>query len=489
VPLKAPRTDGADPMISRRTLLDTARCGFGGLTLAVLAHEEAVRSRRAAGAEPPSGGGARAPHFALRARRVVFLCMEGAPSHVDTFDPKPRLVVDNGRSVPGAPGRAGGKLLASPFRFRPHGASGLEISELFPLVARHADRLRLLRGMHTDLPNHAQAFIQMHCGIHRSPRPSLGAWVHYGLGSLNDDLPGFVTISPPRNVGGAANYGACFLPAVHQGMRLDGRAAAAGAEVDDLRNARIPAPLQRLEIDALGAFGRGLADSLGGDPLVDGIVGSYELAFRMQQELPGVLDLADEALATLAAYGIDRPRAGPGGASAMGPGSTAVADFGRRCLLARRLLEAGVRFVEVTAGGWDHHRDLKDALEASCRRADGPIAALLGDLDQRGLLDDTLVLWGGEFGRTPTAQGDGRDHNARGFTMWMAGGGVKGGFAHGATDDHGFEAIEGRVHVHDWHATILHLLGFDHERLTFRHAGRDMCLTDTAGRVVHEVLA
>jgi len=482
-------------MLSRRTLLARSRCGFGALAFAVLAHEEAARAARAAEPVVPPGPGARAPHFAPRARRVVFLCMEGAPSHVDTFDPKPRLTADDGQQAPAGPGRAAGRLLGSPFTFRRHGDSGLEISELFPETARHADRLCLLRGMHTDLPNHAQAFIQMHCGIHQFPRPSLGAWVHYGLGSMNDNLPGFVTISPPRTVGGAANYGASFLPAVHQGMRIDGRGTAVGAEVANLRHPRLTPAAQRLQLDAIAALGGSPAARAGGDAAVDAILASYELAFRMQEELPGVLDLSTESPATLAAYGIDRPRGGPGAAAGppamagMGPGGTGVGDFGRQCLLARRLLEAGVRFVEVTAGGWDHHRDIRGALTASCRGVDGPIAALLDDLHARGLLADTLVLWGGEFGRTPTAQGDGRDHNAKGFTMWMAGGGVKGGFVHGATDDHGFEAVAGRVHVHDWHATILHLLGLDHERLTARWAGRDMRLTDTKGTVVREVLA
>ena len=469
-----------DPLsFSRRGILRGS--ALGGLAFSILAHEDSARRALAAGA-------AAGPHFAPRAKRVLFLCMEGAPSHVDTFDPKPRLALDDGKPAPAGPGRAG-RLMASPFAFAPRGESGLEISELFPELSLHADRLCLLRGMHTDLPNHAQAFIQMHCGIHQFPRPSLGAWIHYGLGSVNENLPGFVTISPPRAVGGAANYGASFLPAVHQGLRIDGRAASRGSEVANLANPRRGLDAQRVQLDAIAGFGRATADSLGGDGLVDGLLESYELAFRMQREMPEVLDLSRESVDTLAAYRVDGAGGGGGASEGMGPGGTGVADFGRQCLLARRLLEAGVRFVEVTAGGWDHHRDLANALAASCRGVDGPIAALLGDLADRGLLDDTLVLFAGEFGRTPTAQGDGRDHNARGYTTWMAGGGVKGGFVHGATDDHGFEAVEGRVHVHDWHATILHLLGFDHERLTWRHGGRDMRLTDTAGTVVREILA
>jgi len=463
-------------MVSRREWLQRTASGFGWLALAALAQESSGRARE------PAGG--TALHHPPRARRVVFLCMDGAPSHVDTFDHKPRLTADSGRPAPRAwRTHAGGTLLGSPFPFARHGESGLWISSLFPEVARHADKLCVLNGMHTDLPNHAQAFLQMHCGISQFPRPSLGAWVLYGLGSLNDNLPGFVTIAPPRTNGGAANYGASFLPVAHQGTRIDGRRLGTGQPVESLANPRRDLAAQRLQLDYIQQLNRATAATLGGSPEIDGLIESYEMAFRMQGELPGVLDLEAEPKATLERYRIGAER------SRGGPAAPAGDDFAKQCLLARRLLEAGVRFVEVTAGGWDHHRQLKESLTASCAAVDGPIAALLTDLEQRGLLADTLVLWGGEFGRTPWAQGDGRDHNHKAYSMWMAGGGVRGGLAFGKTDDHGAEVVEDAVHVHDWHATILHLLGLDHERLTFRHGGREMRLTDVKGSVVRGILA
>lgn len=466
-------------MPSRRTFLKTAGSGFGYLAFAALAHEQAAR---ASGTNPLAP---RESHFRPRARRVIFLCMEGAPSHVDTFDYKPRLRADDGRPAPRGPGGfARGRLLASPFRFTQYGQGGLWISDLFPNLARHADKLCLLNGMHTDLPNHAQAFLQMHCGVFQFPRPSLGAWVLYGLGTTNENLPGFVTISPPQSNGGPANYGASFLPAVYQGTRIG-----AGEQVSNLRNPRRSSSAQRLQLDYLQELNRGAVESLGQNPEIEGLISSYELAFRMQMEFPNVLNLSDESAATLRLYGIE-DRSGGGGRPGFGaPAAGGSGTFGRQCLLARRLVEAGVRFVEVTSGGWDHHRDIRGSLTASCQAIDKPIAGLLADLQRRGLLEDTLVLWGGEFGRTPHAQGDGRDHNNKGFTMWMAGGGVKGGLAYGKTDEHGFEAVEGRMHVHDWHATILHLLGLDHERLTYRYAGRDMRLTDVRGNVAHPIIA
>jgi hypothetical protein len=335
--------------------------------------------------------------------------------------------------------------------------------------------------MHTDLPNHAQAFLQMHCGIFQFPRPSLGAWVLYGLGTENENLPGFITISPPQTNGGPTNYGASFLPAVYQGTRI-GR----GEQVSNLQNPRRTMDAQRVQLDYVQELNRGTVESVGQSPEIEGLISSYELAFRMQGEFPRVLDLGSETAATLNLYGIDEPR--PSGSSGFGPAAGGSTNFGRQCLLARRLIEAGVRFIEVTMPGWDHHSNLRQSLTSSCRAIDKPIAGLLADLERRGLLEDTLVLWGGEFGRTPYAQGDGRDHNNKGYTMWMAGGGVKGGLAHGKTDNHGFEAVEGRVHTHDWHATILHLLGLDHTRLTYRYAGRDMRLTDVRGNVVQAIV-
>ncbi|MCS7020283.1 MAG: DUF1501 domain-containing protein [Gemmataceae bacterium] len=480
--------------VSRRHWLQATASGFGYLAFAALAHEQAMRNQVQAAVDNPLAP--KAPHFPPRARRVIFLCMEGGPSHVDTFDYKPRLKTDDGKAPPRsgtAPFRFG-RLMASPFQFRQHGQSGLWISELFPHLARHADKLCLLNGMQTDLPNHPQAFLQMHCGIFQFPRPSMGAWILYGLGTENQNLPGFITINPPLSNGGPANYGAAFLPAMYQGTRIGrgfgGFGGANGpAAVANLKNPRQSLAAQRVQLDLLQDLNRQMIEHGSDQAAIEGLIASYELAFRMQGELPRLLDLSNEPASTLRLYGLDSRGMGAGAGPAGMPGGAARTAFAQQCLLARRFAEAGVRFVEVTLGGWDHHRNLKEALAASCAAIDQPIAALLQDLEQRGLLRDTLVLWGGEFGRTPTAQGDGRDHNARGFTMWLAGGGVKGGYRYGRTDDHGFEAVEGKVHIHDWHATILHLLGLDHEKLTFRHAGRDMRLTDVKGRVVQEILA
>jgi len=487
-------------MLTRREWLQTARSGFGHLAFTALAcgqgggvrparAEEAADSPRVSSDMVESSQSARPAQFAPRARRVIFLCMEVGPSHVDTFDYKPRLQADSGRSAVAGRGRFAGRLLGSPFEFRQFGECGRWISELFPQVAGHADRLCVLNGMHTDLPNHAQAFLQMHCGLFQFPHPSLGAWVLYGLGTTNENLPGFVTINPPRTNGGAANYASSFLPAVHQATRIGGT-----GQVSNLRNARHSASAQRAQLDYLQQRNRGTAAALGGNPEIEGLISSFELAFRMQAELPELLDLSGETRETLALYGAEREpeaNAGPRGlfGGMPGGGGGPSGTFARQCLLARRLVEAGVRFVEVTHGGWDHHRNLQESLRGSCTAVDQPIAGLLTDLARRGLLDDTLVIWGGEFGRSPTAQGDGRDHNHKGFTLWMAGGGVRPGIAHGATDEYGQEAVSGRMNIHDWHATLLHLLGLDHERLTYRHGGRELRLTDTKGQVISDILA
>jgi hypothetical protein len=453
--------------MSRRQLLQGSGLGFGYLAFAGLSTWAAEKSGPLA---------AKKPHFPPRAKRVIFLCMEGGPSHVDTFDHKPKLAGRNGQAMPRA--RTFARVLASPWKFAQHGRGGLWISELFPEVARHADRLCLLRGMHTDVPAHAQAFLQMHTGIFQFKRPSMGAWTFYGLGTENENLPGFVTINPPLQNGGAANYASAFLPAVFQGTPIRtgfGGFGGAGGGVSNIRNPRQSQAAQREQLDFIQSLNRHALERSPHDAGVEGAIEAFELGFRMQKDLPKVLDVAGETAATRDLYGL---------------GTQTTESFGRQCLLARRFAEAGVRFVEVTSGGWDHHTNLKTALANRAASVDRPIAGLLRDLEARGLLEDTLVLWGGEFGRTPYAQGpDGRDHNHRGFTTWMAGGGVKAGFSHGASDDFGYEAVEGRTHVHDWHATILHLLGLDHERLTYRHAGRDMRLTDVKGKVVKEVLA
>jgi hypothetical protein len=405
--------------------------------------------------------------------------MEGAPSHVDTFDYKPKLPDLDGRAMPGA--RFGGKLLASPWKFKQHGQSGLWISELFPELSRRADDLCLLRGMYTDVPAHSQAFLQLHTGIFQFKRPSMGAWAYYGLGTENENLPGFVTISPPLQNGGPTNYGSAFLPAVYQGTPINmgfggfGGGGGGSPRVSNISNPGQTTRAQREQLDFIQSLNREALEREPHNPEVEGAIESFELAFRMQKDLPKVMDLANESAATKALYGI---------------GEQATDGFGRQCLLARRLVEAGVRFVELTSNGWDHHTNLKTALPNKATSVDKPIAGLLKDLKSRGLLGETLVLWGGEFGRTPYAQGtDGRDHNSKGFTTWMAGGGARGGLSHGSTDEYGYEAVAGKVHVHDWHATILHLLGLDHERLTFRYAGRDMRLTDVKGNVVKEVIS
>jgi hypothetical protein len=477
-------------MFTRRSFLKGTSAGFGYLAFAALAHQQAAR-----GAAPDANPLAPKPaHFPARAKRVIFLCMDGGPSHVDTFDYKPKLAADDGKPAPARRGGfgGGGKLLGSPFKFARHGRGGVYLSELFPELAAHADDLCVLNGMHCDQPNHPQAFVQMHCGVFQFPRPSLGAWTVYGLGTENENLPGFVTLAPSGGNGGPVNYGSSFLPAVYQGTRIGAGAfagtAGGGPQVPNLKNPKQTAAQQRVELDFLQSLNRNVLDQVGENPGIEGLIGSYELAFRMQAEMPKLMDLSKETAATLKLYGADAPAGGTGGGGGLGVG-VGQAAFGRQCLLARRFLEAGVRFVEVTAGGWDHHRNLKDALTGRCAAIDKPVAGLLADLKRRDMLKDTLVLWGGEFGRTPSAQSDGRDHNARGYSMWMAGGGVKGGFTYGRTDDYGYEAVDGKVHVHDWHATILHLLGLDHEKLTYRHAGRDMRLTDVKGNVVKDVMA
>jgi hypothetical protein len=456
-------SDLRSPHYGRREMLKSLSSGFGYLAFAGLAtHATTPRE----GPLTPKG-----THFPARAKRVIFLCMRGGPSHVDTFDYKPKLTADSGA----AGQRPGTKLLGSKWNFNQHGQSGLWVSDLFPNVARHADDLCVLRSMQTDLPAHPQAFLQLHTGSFQFVRPSLGAWTLYGLGTENENLPGFVTLTPPGASGGAQNYGSSFLPAIYQGTRIgtDNRPID-GAQIRNLKSP-LNSDIQRAELDLVQTLNRETLKRDEFNPAVEGVIESYELAFRMQKEMPQVMDLRGESAATQKLYGL---------------GNASTADFGHKCLLARRLVEAGVRFVEVSHGDWDQHFNLTSALGANCNSVDQPISALLTDLKERGLLKDTLVIWGGEFGRTPHAQGgDGRDHNNKAFTMWMAGGGVKGGYSHGLTDDYGYEAIEDKMHVHDLHATILHLLGLDHERLTYSYAGRDFRLTDVHGNVVKQILS
>ena len=452
--------------LTRRGMLEQASCGFGFAAFAGMATSATAKERHS----PMS---ATASHHPAKAKRVIFLCMRGGPSHVDTFDHKPQLAVDSGKTVKKYGNR---KLLESPWKFRPRGESGLMISELFPNVAQHADDLRLLNGMYADVPSHPECFVQLHTGSFQFVRPSVGAWVNYGLGSENENLPGFITLCPPSRVGGTQNYGSAFLPAVYQGTAIGslGQSPTAGS-IKNLRNSRISRESQRDQLDLLQSMNHGLQSRKPNNPELEGVIESYELAFRMQTAVPDVMDLAGESQVTKDMYGI---------------GNKATSNFGYQCLLARRFAERGVRYIECTHANWDQHGGLRNKLAGNCLATDQPIAALLTDLKNRGMLEDTLVVWGGEFGRTPHVKNaDGRDHNSTGFTFWMAGGGIKGGMQYGATDEHGIAAIEDRVHFHDLHATMLHMLGLNHERLTYRYAGRDFRLTDVYGNVVKDIIA
>jgi hypothetical protein len=477
--------------ISRRRVLQATSSGFGYLAFSALSTWAAQQENGTTptAAELSSPLAPKQPHFPARAKRIIFLCMRGGPSHVDTFDYKPDLTKYNGKDSGRGRG-ASATLMASPWEFKQHGHGGLWISSLFPNVAQHADELCLMRSMNTDMPNHPQAFIQMHTGTAQFIRPSLGAWTLYGLGTENQNLPGFITIDPPTQFGGARVYGSAFLPAIYQGTRIGSnnpfaglggqrRYGNMGAEketVSNISNPRYSTDVERTQLNFIQTLNRSKLQEEGfDDPQVEGVIQSYELAFRMQNVVPQVMDISKENDATRKLYGI---------------GEQGTDTFGRQCLLARRCAEAGVRFVEITFGNWDQHRNLHTDLERNCNSIDKPIAGLLTDLRQRGLLKDTLVVWGGEFGRTPHAQfADGRDHNNKGYTMWMAGGGVKGGINYGATDELGYEAAVNKMHIHDWHATLLALLGLDHEKLTYKYAGRDFRLTDVSGTVAKEIFA
>ncbi|HIE96495.1 MAG TPA: DUF1501 domain-containing protein [Planctomycetes bacterium] len=468
---------------TRRQLLKTSAVGFGHVALSALLGRESAADQ----AQPSVSTGPlvpQLPQIAARAKRVVFLFMKGGPSHVDTFDPKPLLTRDNGKPLPFDLPRvtfaAQGNLLKSPWKFKRYGESGLPVSELFPHVAQHVDDLCMLRSVHGTNPAHGGALLKLHTGTDQFVRPSMGSWVIYGLGTENQNLPAFVTICPTLAHGGVNNWGSAFLPAHCQGTPIGNASlAAVNATVKHIRNDRISPLAQRRQLDLIREMNRDHLEVTGRDQALEGRLNSFELAFRMQSAMPEVQDLSGESAATQKLYGMD---------------NAVTEDFGRQCLMARRFLERDVRFVQVTHSDsevqWDQHSNLYHGHTKNASEVDKPIAGLLSDLKARGLLEDTLVLWGGEFGRTPTAQGtNGRDHNPHGFTMWMAGAGVKGGYAYGATDDYGYYAAENKMHVHDLHATLLHLLGLNHERLTFRYAGRDFRLTDVAGRVATDILA
>jgi Protein of unknown function (DUF1501) len=455
--------------LSRRDALQTIACGFGGVALAALLGEET----RAA-----------TPHFAPRAKRVIFLFMHGGVSHVDTFDPKPKLAEMDGKPLPIAKPKfefaATGNLLASPWKFKKHGCSGIEVSELFPHVASCIDDICVIRSMNGgNQVSHGPALLAINTGDAVFNRPSLGAWTLYGLGTENRDLPGFISLSPSLYHGGAQNYGSAFLPASFQGTRIgDGSTPFQKAVVANLNPADDP-DLQRLQLDLLAKRNREHLKRIGGDPNLEARIESFETAFRMQMHAPQVFDFSQESKSMLALYGV---------------GEEPTDEYGRQCLLARRLSEAGVRFVQVNfsypRNYWDAHSDLRNNHTTNAKKVDKPIAGLLRDLKARGMLDETLVVFGTEFGRTPAAQGkDGRDHHPHAFSMWLAGGGVKGGIVHGRTDEFGYYVAHDKVTIPDFHATLLHLLGLDHTKLTYRHAGRDFRLTDVSGEVVTKILA
>ena len=424
---------------------------------------------------------ARGPHFVPRARRVIQLFMNGGPFQADLFDPKPLLHKYAGQrpeAVRLRTERQTSGLMPSPFRFRRHGESGLPISELLPHLSRHADRLCVIRSLHTDNPNHGPALLQINNGTISPTVPSMGSWLSYGLGTENENLPGYVVLCPGRPVRFSVLWTSAFLPAEHQGTYINHKSLDPKQMIPYLRNAHLDRATQSRQLELMRRVNRRHLERRDGDPQLAARLKSMETAFRMQFAATDAFDLARESKSVREAYG--------------------TREFGNGCLLARRLVERGVRFVQVYYGNgqpWDTHHGHNARAASLCRDIDRPIAALLDDLARSGLLEDTLVIWGGEFGRTPTtdlSEGkgtDGRDHNHYGFTMWLAGGGMKGGVAHGATDDFGFQAVTDTVHVHDLHATILHQMGLDHERLTYRYAGRDFRLTDVHGNVIHELLA
>jgi hypothetical protein len=469
---------GSQPIgISRRGLLKEAACGFGYLAFAGIAAQAAAAERNPLAARPP--------HFAARARRVIFMFMHGGPSQVDTFDYKPTLARYTGEPAPFVNAATGGGsrqrktplLRGTPWKFARHGQSGLWVSELFPHVARHVDDLCVINSMYTEGRAHGEATLRLHTGTASFVRPSLGSWITYGLGTENSNLPGFITIAPPRAHGGVQNYSSAFLPAIYQGTAIGtADVPVKDAAIPFLANDQLSPALQRRQLDLIQRLNRSHLTRSGDDAQVEGMVQSYELAFRMQAAAPSLLGLSRESEATRRLYGI---------------GDKETDDFGRQCLLARRFAEAGVRFIQISTGYlWDQHEKLVSGHEKIARAVDRPIAGLLADLKACGLLEDTLVFWGAEFGRTPYTEGiDGRDHNPEGYSVWLAGGGVKAGIAYGRTDEFGFSAVEDKVHYHDLHATILYLLGLDHERLTYRYSGRDFRLTDIYGRVVREIIA
>ena len=469
--------------VTRRELLRRGGLGFGmlGLVGVLAAHGQLAQGARPASASPkPNPLTPKPPHFTPRACQVVHLFMNGGPSQVDTFDPKPALEKFHGQPLPNPNLRTERKTsgaLKSPFKFEKYGQSGIEVSELFAkTAAAHIDDMCVIRSMHADVPNHEPSLWLMNCGDGRMPRPSVGSWVNYGLGSENQNLPGFIVMCPAGlPVTGALNWRSAFLPGAFQGTYIDSQHTDVSKLVEHIKSPSAGLADQRRQLDLLRRLNEKHLAERGDDAQLEARIESFELAYRMQTEAADVFDIAHEPQAVRDAYG-----SGP---------------IGRQLLMTRRLVERGVRFIQLYSGNfqpWDNHSNLEKEHRRLAGEWDGPIAAFLTDLKQRGLLETTLVMWGGEFGRTPVAELpelSGRDHNHYGFSMWLAGGGARGGYVHGATDEFGFAAVENKVHVHDLHATVLHLLGFDHEKLVYRHAGRDFRLTDVHGQVVRELLA
>ena len=473
------------PALSRRDFLTRTGLGLGALSLQTLGDPAAATGTldglsSLASLSPLAP---KPPHFAPKARRIVHFFLNGGPSQVDTFDPKPALAKYAGQPLPGEylrTERKTGAALPSPFKFSRYGQSGLEISEVFARTAAHADDIAVIRSMHAQVPNHEPSLMLMNCGDSVQPRPSFGSWALYGLGTENQNLPGFVSLCPGGlPIKDSENWQSAFLPGVFQGTFVDPQHREVDRLIENIRSPHATRDMQRRQLDLLASLNDVHRRDHASDPRLEARIESFELAFRMQMEASDAFDLSREPESIRAMYG--------------------DTVHGRQTLIARRLLERGVRVVQLWHGAgqpWDHHDNIESNVRKQAAEIDGPIAAFMTDLKQRGLFDDTLILWGGEFGRTPSVElGDsgksklGRDHNHYGFSVWLAGGGVRGGVAHGATDEFGFRAVENPVSVHDLHATMLHLLGFDHERLTYRHAGRDFRLTDVAGEVVRPVVA
>ena len=449
---------------TRRRFLHQCGLGFGGLGFATLLSEQVAAKSTGAGPLAP-----RASHFPAKARHVIQIFCTGGPSHVDTWDPKPSLAKYEGKSVPAL----GGNPLPSPFKFTRRGASGIEVSELFPQLGEHIDKLAVLRAVHTDTPEHQNATLMMNTGSGRLPRPSVGSWSLYGLGTENQNLPGFVAIGS-GGFGGGKSWNSAFLPSVYQGTQIRKVEKDVERMIRNIRNPAMDLAEQRTQFDLVQTLNRRHAELAAHEADLEARIETFELAFRMQTAAAEVFDLSRESSSVVELYG-----------------GTSLSNT---LILARRLVEAGVRFVQVWHGTWDHHEDIAIQIRTRAAECDRPIAGLLTDLDARGLLDETLVVWGGEFGRTPGydkgGRGEpGRDHHSECFSTWLAGGGVKGGVVHGQTDEFGARGVADRVHVHDLHATVLALLGFDHEKLTYRYNGRDFRLTDVFGNVVQQVIS